>query len=157
MDLTDLVRGVNHHIERTLELKLKSAGLSLQQYRVMEALAAQNGQPMGELAARLFLDGPTLTRIIDRMVASAEVYRGPDPHDRRKVLVFLSRKGEAQFNGVSATGASLEQEVREHLGAPQAATLARLLAELIDLPPSRRGPPASKDGIAGQKKSSSRG
>lgn len=157
MDLTDLVRGVNHHIERTLELKLKSAGLSLQQYRVMEALAAENGQPMGGLAARLFLDGPTLTRIIDRMVASAEVYRGPDPHDRRKVLVFLSRKGEARFNAVSATGASLEQEVREHLGAPQAATLARLLAELIDLPPSRHRPPARKDGTAGQKKSSSRG
>ena len=152
MDLTDLVRGVNHHIERTLELKLKPKGLSLHQYRVLEALAAHNGQPMGGLAARLFLDGPTLTRIIDRMVASAEVYRGPDPNDRRKVLVFLSRKGAALFDSVRATGASLERDMQDHLGTPQAATLVRLLSELIELPPSRRPRSVRKDEAASPKK-----
>ncbi|MFT4115310.1 MarR family winged helix-turn-helix transcriptional regulator [Bradyrhizobium sp.] len=151
MDLADLVRGVNHHIEQALEAELKPKGMSLHHYRVLEALAARNGQPMGDLAARLFIDSPTLTRIIDRMVASAEVYRGPDPHDRRKVLVFLSRKGAAQFEGFAATGASVEQQMLDQLGTSKAATLARLLSELIDLPFSRRAHSARENGAVSHK------
>jgi DNA-binding MarR family transcriptional regulator len=153
LDLTDLIRGVNRHIEQALEAKLKPKGMSLHHYRVLEALAARNGQPMGDLAGRLFLDAPTLTKIIDRMVASAEVYRGPDPHDRRKVLVFLSRKGAAQFDSVGAAGASIEQDMVDHLGAPKAATLARLLSELIDTPVSRSRRPrvARKDDTVSHK------
>ena len=93
MHLADLIRGLNRRLKQALEAHLKPGGFSLHQYRVLEALDAQNGLPMGYLATHLLIDGPTLTKIIDKMVASAEVYRGPDPHDRRKVLIFLSRKG----------------------------------------------------------------
>lgn len=105
--------------------------MSLHQYRVLEALTDRNGLSMGDLATRLFVDGPTLTKIVDRMVASAEVYRGPDPHDRRKVLIFLSRQGAAHFDDVRSLGASIQKDILDALGASEAATLTSLLSELL--------------------------
>ena len=99
MDLPDLIRGVNRRLEQVLEAELKPKGVSLHQYRVLEALTERNGLPMGELATRLFVDGPTLTKIIDKMVESAEVYRGPDPHDRRKVLNLPLAQRSSAFRG----------------------------------------------------------
>jgi hypothetical protein len=39
----------------------------------------------------------TLTKIIDRMVSEALVYRIPDPEDRRKVRLAVSDKGRSLF------------------------------------------------------------
>ncbi|WP_063195622.1 MarR family transcriptional regulator [Bradyrhizobium sp. AT1] len=131
MDLPDLIRGVNRRLEQVLEAELKPKGVSLHQYRVLEALTERNGLPMGDLATRLFVDGPTLTKIIDKMVESAEVYRGPDPHDRRKVLIFLSRRGAAHFEDVGPLITSIQREIFDRLGKSDAAALTNLLSELL--------------------------
>jgi DNA-binding MarR family transcriptional regulator len=86
---------------------------------------------MGDLATRLFVDSPTLTKIIDRMVQSAEVYRGPDPNDRRKVLIFLSRRGAAHFEDIDPLISSIQQDILDRLGASDAAALTSLLSELL--------------------------
>ncbi|MDA9528497.1 MarR family winged helix-turn-helix transcriptional regulator [Bradyrhizobium sp. CCBAU 25338] len=131
MDLPDLIRGVNRLLEQTLEAELKPRGMSAHQYRVLEALTERNGLPMGDLATRLFVDSPTLTKIIDRMVQSAEVYRGPDPNDRRKVLIFLSRRGAAHFEDIDPLISSIQQDILDRLGASDAAALTSLLSELL--------------------------
>jgi DNA-binding MarR family transcriptional regulator len=131
VDLPDLIRGVNRRLEQVLEAELKPKGVSLHQYRVLEALTERNGLPMGDLAMRLFVDGPTLTKIIDKMVEAAEVYRGPDPHDRRKVLIFLSRRGAAHFEDVGPLITSIQQEILDGLGKSEAAALTNLLSELL--------------------------
>jgi len=132
--LPDLIRGVNRRLEQTLEAELKPRGVSLHQYRVLEALTERNGLPMGDLAVRLFVDGPTLTKIIDRMVESAEVYRGPDPNDRRRVLIFLSRRGATHFEDIGPLTSSIQQDILERLGASDAAALTSLLSELLGAP-----------------------
>src|SRR5882757_10854618 len=137
--LPDLIRGVNSRLKQELEAQLKPRGFSLHQYRVFEALDAQNGLPMGELATRLLTDGPTVTKIIDKMVAAAEVYRGPDPYDRRKVLIFLSRKGAGCLREIRSLGISIsiQQDIVDRLGPADAATLTKLLLELLaDAAPS---------------------
>ena len=49
---------------------------------------------MGELAEAVLLNHPTLTKMVDRMVSDALVYRVQDADDRRKVLMlFRSRQG----------------------------------------------------------------
>jgi DNA-binding MarR family transcriptional regulator len=131
VDLPELIRGVNRRLEQMLEAELKPRSMSLHQYRVLKALTEGNGLPMGDLATRLFVDGPTLTKIIDRMVESAEVYRGPDPHDRRKVLIFLSRRGAAQFKDIGPLIKSIQQDVLDRLGTSDAAALTSLLLELL--------------------------
>nr|WP_240536197.1 MarR family transcriptional regulator [Bradyrhizobium cosmicum] len=118
-------------LEQTLEAELKPRGMSAHQYRVLEALSERNGLPMGDLATRVFVDSPTLTKIIDRMVQSAEVYRGPDPNDRRKVLIFLSRRGAAHFEDIGPLISCIQQDILDRLGASDAAALTSLLSELL--------------------------
>jgi DNA-binding MarR family transcriptional regulator len=144
--LADLIQGANRRLKQALEAHLKPRGFSLHQYRVLEALDAQNGLPMGDLATRLLIDGPTLTKIIDKMVASAEVYRGPDPYDRRKVLIFLSRKGADCLRDIRSLGISIQQDLVNRLGRAKAATLTSLLSELlVDPAPSYPGAATSLD------------
>jgi DNA-binding MarR family transcriptional regulator len=93
-----LISGVN----RQLEARLKPEGVSIEHFRVLDALARENGLPMSELARQVLVDGPTMTKIVDRVIAVSDVYRGADPQDRRKVLIFLSQKGRKRFGALRA-------------------------------------------------------
>jgi len=132
--LVDLIGGVNRRLEQVLAARLKPHGLTIEQYRVLRALVAHNGLPMGDLAARVLVDSPTLTKIIDKMVTSADVYRGPDPLDRRRVLVFLSAKGVKTFAALEEIGEGLQTALIDRLGAERASRLEHLLSLLLQDP-----------------------
>ncbi|WP_137132688.1 MarR family transcriptional regulator [Rhizobium sp. FY34] len=132
MQLSNLICGLNRQIEQTLDAGLRAHGISIEQYRVLQSVKIENGIAMGDLAARVFVDSPTLTKIIDKMVASADVYRGPDPHDRRRVLIFLSDKGAAKFKDVQSVGLDVERQLAERLGHDQADFVRHLRAVFLD-------------------------
>jgi DNA-binding MarR family transcriptional regulator len=85
------------HLERQvcrrLEQTLASEGLTVDQWRVLDLLADGAGHPMLEIAAHIVVPGATLTKLADRLVDAALVYRLVDETDRRRVLGFLSEKG----------------------------------------------------------------
>nr|WP_286181434.1 MarR family transcriptional regulator [Rhizobium sp. ICMP 5592] len=114
-----------------MEAHLRPVGLSIEQYRVLEALDEHDGMSMGELATRVFVDSPTLTKIIDKMVASSDVYRAPDAKDRRKVLIFRSNKGKDIFLTLQGLSTKAQQDVMNILGHKEAADLSNLLSEVF--------------------------
>jgi DNA-binding MarR family transcriptional regulator len=132
MQLSNLICGVNRQIEQILDTGLRSHSLSIEQYRVLKAVNSENGVAMGDLAACVFVDSPTLTKIIDKMVASADVYRGPDPRDRRRVLIFLSDKGAARLEAVRSIEVDVEQQLAELLGHEQTDFIRHLRAILVN-------------------------
>jgi DNA-binding MarR family transcriptional regulator len=87
---------------------------------------------LGELADQVFVDSPTLTKIVDRMVTNADVYRAPDPHDRRKVLIFLSEKGKATFEDLRSLVEEPESGLVGRLDRRDAKQLRSLLENLLD-------------------------
>lgn len=92
-ELMELISGINWQYKQAVDLRLKPKGLPIEQYRILESLQRKDGQSMRELADDVFVDSASLTKIIDRMISSADVYRAPEPTDRRKVLIFISAKG----------------------------------------------------------------
>jgi DNA-binding MarR family transcriptional regulator len=92
-ELMELISGINWQYKQVVDLRLKPKGLPIEQYRILESLQRRDGQSMRELADDVFVDSASLTKIIDRMIGSSNVYRAPDPADRRKVLIFISEKG----------------------------------------------------------------
>ena len=92
-----LISGVNRQLEQSIEARLKPEGVSIEHFRLLDALSRKNGLPMSELARQVLVDGPTMTKIVDRVIAVSDIYRGADPQDRRKVLVFVSQKGRKRF------------------------------------------------------------
>lgn len=144
MHLADLICGVNRKIEQELEAKLKVHGISIVQFRVLKTLAAENGLPMGDLALRVFVDSPTLTKIIDKMVTSADVYRGPDPRDRRRVLIFLSRKGRTTFDRLQSIDADIEAALNSSVGEEQRVAFVNAMLVLTADPRERKFGDVSK-------------
>ncbi|MBB3610477.1 MarR family transcriptional regulator [Rhizobium sp. BK602] len=132
MQLSRLICGVNRKLEQAMEAHLRPLGLSIEQYRILEALDEHDGISMGELAAKVFVDSPTLTKIIDKMVASSDVYRAPDAKDRRKVLIFRSNKGKDIFLKLQGLSVKAQQDVMDILGQKEARDLSNLLYEVFE-------------------------
>lgn len=155
MQLTNLVRGVHRNVEEFIAQRIKAVGLSVEQYRILEALTQTDGRSMGSLAAVVFVDSPTLTKIVDRMVSSALVYRAPDANDRRKVLIYRARRGSQIFQSLSGIEAELQAELARVLGDEGLEQLTGGLRKLLEgvgsVPsnPAPQGPAQAARGFDG--------
>lgn len=71
------------------------AGLTEQQYNVLRILrgAGPGGLPTLEIASRMIERCPGVTRLVDRLVASSLVLRGPGDADRRQVVCRITARG----------------------------------------------------------------
>ncbi|MCX7622008.1 MAG: MarR family transcriptional regulator [Acidimicrobiales bacterium] len=81
-------------LARLVERGLVSSGLSLAQYRVLAFLAEErSAAAASKLADRMSVTRPTITALIDGLVAKGLVTRDPVPSDRRRVSVALTPEG----------------------------------------------------------------
>nr|WP_255571967.1 MarR family transcriptional regulator [Celeribacter sp. PS-C1] len=132
LPLTRLIAQVNRRLESSLSSTLKEKGLSLEHFRILTALAEEDGRTMSDLAAWALVDPPTMTKMVDRLVSAGSVYRAPSPTDRRKVLVFISDHGRELQAGAAKPVESCESEVFESIAAGDRAELSRILRTLAN-------------------------
>ncbi|WP_160148697.1 MarR family winged helix-turn-helix transcriptional regulator [Amycolatopsis alkalitolerans] len=120
---------VERHTTRLIEGEIAHQGLTVDQWRVLDILADGEGHPMSELAGTIVVPGPTLTKIVDKLVDAALVYRLVDDRDRRRVLAFLSKKGQQVHADLAPVVANIEQDIVSRLGS-DGSVLVELLGEL---------------------------
>ena len=125
--LSHLLSQANRHLSR----QLTAEGVSLDQWRLMKALSQSGGMAMGKLADELVLNHPTLTKLVDRMVQDALVYRVPDATDRRKVRMFLSDKGLSLLAAQNKRVQDHEAKVEDDYGNEDAQRLKDMLETFI--------------------------
>lgn len=97
-ELARLVKSVAFELDRVVTDHL--AGLTVRQWHVLATLEGGVGKPMTALAEVTLLPGPSLTRLIDGMVDDNLVLRKPDVVDRRRVLVYQTRRGGALYRQI---------------------------------------------------------
>lgn len=129
--LAYMIASLNRQLEAELEDRLRPGGVPIEQYRILEVLDASEPAAMGEIAQQSLIEAPTLTKIIDRMVAEGLVYRAPDPNDRRRVLILTGPAGKALFKRLRGVSTAQEQRIVDLLEGDKAAALRSLLKELI--------------------------
>lgn len=130
--LDRLLVQVERQVSRRMEAVLTDDGLTVDQWRVLDLLADGAGRTMSAIAAAVAVPGPTLTKVVDRLVDAAAVYRLADVRDRRRVLVFLSDDGRATHDRLAPLVRGIEAAVLAVLGADGPALLTllgRLTAE----------------------------
>ncbi|BDA85193.1 transcriptional regulator [Aureimonas sp. SA4125] len=130
-ELAHLITGVSRRLEAEIEERLRPEGVPIDQYRILRTLTSRDGQAMGELADAVLVDSPTLTKIVDRMVSNALVYRAPEPKDRRKVLIFLSTKGKALQARLTGLVEIPSRGLAGRLGGKETEMLTSLLTRLM--------------------------
>ncbi|WP_333474368.1 MarR family winged helix-turn-helix transcriptional regulator [Arthrobacter sp. HY1533] len=79
---------------RRLRAEAASREISPGQYSVLAAIL--NGpRTVGQLAAREQIQAPSMTRIVNDLVAAGLAERGENPQDKRQVLVAITPTGSA--------------------------------------------------------------
>jgi MarR family transcriptional regulator, organic hydroperoxide resistance regulator len=126
-----LLAQANRQVHKQLDDEFRREGVPVEQWRILRLLAERNGRSMGELTVAALLNHPTLTKMIDRMVSEALVYRRPDPADGRKVLIFISERGRALNERLSRLANLHQAGLVEGYGDRETEALKRLLEELI--------------------------
>jgi MarR family transcriptional regulator, organic hydroperoxide resistance regulator len=126
-----LVASLNRQLEADLSDRLRPGGVPIEQYRILEVLHAAEPRAMGEIAAEALIETPTLTKIVDKMIAEGLVYRSPDPHDRRRVLVTTAPAGKELFKRLRGVSSAQERHITAMLDSEKATELKNLLRELL--------------------------
>lgn len=129
--LAYVIASLNRQLEEDLQESLRPEGIAIEQFRILSALNASDGRPMGELASAVLVDPATLTKIVDRMVTDALVYRAPSAQDRRRVLIFTAPKGKAVYRRLKGITQSQQNGLIERLDKVQAANLTQMLRGLM--------------------------
>ncbi|GAA2973694.1 MarR family winged helix-turn-helix transcriptional regulator [Actinokineospora diospyrosa] len=129
-DLVDLLTRAQRALARDLGTALEEETTTVDQWRVLRALAAADGRSMGELAITVEIPHPTLTRLVDALVDSALTYRTQSTEDRRRVSVHISELGRAKLDRLEALAAAHERTLVERLSAETVTALSTLLRDL---------------------------
>lgn len=87
--LGNVVRVVRARMDRALQ----RSGLRLGQYQVLRHLWDDDGLTPREIADRLTVEMPTVTRTVQRMVRDGFVERQAHPDDARSVRIYLTKRG----------------------------------------------------------------
>jgi MarR family transcriptional regulator, organic hydroperoxide resistance regulator len=87
--LGNVVRTVRARLDRALQ----RSGLRLGQYQVLRHLWEEDGLTPREIADRLDVEMPTVTRTVQRMVRDGLVERQAHPDDARSVRIYLTKRG----------------------------------------------------------------
>ncbi len=117
-------------VQQLFKAELAPYGVTPGQYAVLKCLWDENGQTAKQLAERLYLDGSTVTGILDRMENKTLVSRQPDPKDRRALRVTLTKQGRALKEPVSAAIEQANRKALDRLDPQESALLHKLLEEL---------------------------
>lgn len=112
--------------------RLKTDGLSLPQYHLLEALRDSDELTVGELAESAGVAPPTATRMLDSLAREGHVYRRHSESDRRAVMVALTPAGEEALEAAHETATEWRRRVFESLDPDQREHAAELLRRLAD-------------------------
>lgn len=93
--LATLSRGIKARVDAALS----QHGVRVGQEFVLRELWREDGLTPGELAKRIGVETPTVTRAVQRMEAAGLARREPDPEDARLVRVRLTERGR-ELEGV---------------------------------------------------------
>jgi len=129
--LAYLLAQANRQIQKQLDDEFSDEGVPVEQWRILSLLTEKNGRSMSDLTQAALLNHPTLTKMIDRMISSALVYRRADPKDGRRVLIFISEHGRAVNERLNRLASQHQAELVEGYGDRQTEALRRLLGDLI--------------------------
>ncbi|MER5748928.1 MarR family transcriptional regulator [Streptomyces sp. NPDC002088] len=133
-DLAHLLSHAERRLVQRLAAVLAEEGCSVEQWRVLSITSDGRGHPMTEIADYALMPAPSLTKLVDRMVAGNLVYRRPDPADRRRVLLYLSARGrtlhERAADRVHAEQTGLLEAIDDH---GELARALPLLAATLDV------------------------
>ena len=109
--------------------------LTYQQYNVLRMIDTFGPQPQAEVARRLMVTAPVVTRLAGALADAGLVERRTDPNDKRAVLLAPTPKGRRQARAMRRDLLEAAHELLEPIAEERRAGVAAALEELQVLLP----------------------
>ena len=109
---------------------LAEIGLHVGQEMVLIELWEKDGLRGGELAERLGVEPPTVTKMLRRLERCGLVIRRQDPEDARSFRVYLTDEGRSLEGPVNRCWERAEEKVLAGMSAGERRTFYRLLTKV---------------------------
>lgn len=122
-EIVALLRQLEQSLSAGLAVALSEEHTTVDQWRVLEALAQLQDPTMGEIAVATAMPNASLSRIVDGLEDAAHAYRVPDAADRRRVAVRLTDRGHSLLARVTTIVGDWERDTESRLGASETAAL----------------------------------
>lgn len=120
------------HIHRAVFERLDELDARVQHYRLLAALAEFGPASQIELGRRCGLDRSDVVTSIDALVERRFVERTTDPHDRRRNIISLTRRGRARLAELDGAVTAVQDEAFAPLDPADRVRLADLLSRIVD-------------------------
>jgi DNA-binding MarR family transcriptional regulator len=109
--------------------------LTYQQYNVLRMIDTMGPQPQAEVARRLLVTAPVVTRLAATLADAGLVERRTDAADRRAVLLALTSKGRRRARAMRRDLLEAAHDLLEPIPASRRRAVGRALEELQVLLP----------------------
>jgi DNA-binding MarR family transcriptional regulator len=129
--LAYLLASAHRRMRQGLSQSIGDDEFTEEHWRILHVLSDERGRSMGELAEAVLLNGPALTKNIDRLVSRGVVQRAADAKDSRKVLVFISDLGLDVIARLKERVDAHHTSIEEALGPRRTSQLKKLLESFI--------------------------
>jgi DNA-binding MarR family transcriptional regulator len=123
-------RQVRRYLAYDRSSPLLSVNLTMQQLKVVLLVATHEGLTSHELTRLLNVATPTVTGLVDRLVALDYVERREDPNDRRVRRIMLTPTGENAIRDILDAGAAHQRRLFARLDSDTLEDLERVLGKL---------------------------
>jgi DNA-binding MarR family transcriptional regulator len=118
-------------IARTaLAARLLSHGFYAGQDQIMLALFHEDGQSPGQLAVRIGVRPPTITKTINRLQTQGFLDKKASDQDARQAHIFLTDKGREAIRDIEKSVRKTEKQALKGLDKKDQKTLGKLLAKI---------------------------
>ncbi|OJF96605.1 MarR family winged helix-turn-helix transcriptional regulator [Pararhizobium antarcticum] len=126
-DIASVLVQAARSMRTVVSRNLLDSGLYAGQDGVMLLLAETDGLTAGNLAIKLGVKAPTMTRTIGRMEAQGFVERRTDDGDGRLTKVYLTELGRNSLQTIEAAGKTSETMATQGMSDKEIKTLMKLL------------------------------
>lgn len=107
-------------------------GASGYHYRLLAALRESGPASQAALSARTGIDRSDIVAAINALEDKNVVRREPDPHDRRRNIITLTRTGKRRLTEFDAVLAEIQNDLVAPLTESERRQFVRLLTKLVD-------------------------
>jgi len=126
-----LIAAARRSLRRAVRERVAPLRLKPPQFWTLLAVAEMSGSSLGELARRQRIDPPAASRVVAALVRRGLVRFEPDPGDRRRSRLSLTRSGSELVRKLRPIAGDLRARVVSGMDAAEEAALRASLRKVI--------------------------
>tara|TARA_B100001093_G_scaffold38568_1_gene32983 strand:- start:6 stop:449 length:444 start_codon:yes stop_codon:yes gene_type:complete len=128
-----LVASAHRKLHSEMATQLNAFGVRVEKWRILEILNKTESSTMSDLARLALMNPPTLTKMVDRMVADGLVQRQINHYDQRSITLLITALGLDLVKKIRQPAIYQNSTLVEKLGSEKANLVREALETLNEL------------------------